>query len=888
MAEELEPQENGENTEPTPEFIPPDNPEVTRMAIGAVSPTEITTEMQKSYLDYAMSVIVARALPDVRDGLKPVHRRILFAMHEMGLHSNTSFKKSARIVGEVLGKFHPHGDMAVYDALVRLAQDFNMRYPLVQGQGNFGSVDGDSPAAQRYTEAKLAKISDELLQDIEKETVAWGDNFDGSLKEPLVLPAKLPNLLLMGSAGIAVGMATNIPTHNLSEVVDATNALIDNPEATTEDLMQHIKGPDFPTGGSIYDIKEITNAYATGKGRIVMRAKADIEEARGGRFDIVITELPYQVNKAQLVARIAELVKEKKVEGIADLRDESDRRGMRVVIELKRDAKPKQVLNSLFKHTAMQLAFNVNAVALVNGTPQTLTLKGMLENYIAHRREIVTRRTEFDLKAAKARAHILEGLKIALDHLDAVITTIRQSKSADDAKVNLVKKFKLTDLQAQAILDMQLRRLAALERQKIEDEYKETLKLIDYLESLLADIKKIMGVIKEELAELKEKYGDERRTRVYKQAVGEFSEEDLIAEEPVIVTITKGGYIKRSGIDAFKTQGRGGKGVTGMTLKEEDAIAQIFQASTHDNLLFFTNRGRVFQLKVHELPEGSRQAKGQAVINLINIDQDEIITSTLTYSGKISPVGQFLFMATRKGVVKKTALEAYAAIRRNGIIAINLQAEDSLGWVKLTNGKDNIILITKGGMSIKFKESDVRPTGRDTAGVVGIRMKGTDEVVGMDLAPETEELIVVLEKGFGKKTSLSAWPLQGRGGSGVKAAEVTDRTGKIMAARLVADPKEDLIITSSTGQVIKLPIAQVPNLGRQTQGVILMRFSEKGDYVTTAATMLPEESVAEELPTTSSEVKREAKVLVKTVEKTVRKTASKQARLKTKQMKAKK
>lgn len=833
----------------SPEKTPLD-PDLARMAIGEISPTEITSEMQKSYLDYAMSVIVSRALPDVRDGLKPVHRRILYAMHELGLHHGSTYKKSARIVGEVMGKYHPHGDMAIYDSLVRMAQQFNMRYPLVDGQGNFGSVDGDSPAAMRYTEAKLQKITDELLQDIDKETVKWRDNFDGTLKEPLVMPAKLPNLLLMGSAGIAVGMATNIPPHNLREVVDALNTLIDNPEATTEELMMHVKGPDFPTGGAIFDVDEITAAYATGKGRIVMRAKADIEEARGDRFDIVITELPYQVNKATLVARIAELVKEKKVEGISDLRDESDRRGMRVVIELKRDARPKQVLNTLYKHTAMQMAFNVNAVALVDNAPQTMTLKGILESYIKHRQEIVTKRTEFDLRAAKARAHILEGLKIALNHLDAVIKTIRESKSAEDAKKNLILQFKLSEIQSLAILDMQLRRLAALERQKIEDEYKEVLKLIGDLETLLADIKKILAVIKGELIELKEKYGDDRRTRVYKQKIGEFSEEDLIAEEPVIVTITRGGYIKRSSVDAFKTQGRGGKGVTGMTLKEEDAIAQIFQASTHDNILFFTNRGRVFQLKVHELPEGSRQAKGQAVINLINIEQDEVITSTLSYSGKTKPDGQFLFMATRKGVVKKTPLAAYAAIRRNGIIAINLQAGDSLGWVQMTSGSDQMLLVTRNGMSIKFKETDVRPTGRDTSGVVGIKMKSEDELVGMDLANNETSFIVVLEKGFGKKTSVSSWPIQGRGGQGVKAAEVTDRTGKIMAARAVINDLEDLIITSNAGQVIKLPVAEVPSLGRQTQGVILMRFSDKNakDYVTTAATLLPEDKVAEDLP----------------------------------------
>lgn len=820
-----------------------------RVAAGAITPTEITEEMQRSYLDYAMSVIVSRALPDVRDGLKPVHRRILYAMHEMGLHHPNAYKKSARIVGEVMGKYHPHGDIPVYDALVRLAQPFSMRYPLVDGQGNFGSVDGDSPAHMRYTEARLDKISDEMLQDIEKETVEWGENFDGSLKEPQILPAKLPNLLMMGSSGIAVGMATNIPPHNLRELVDAITSLIDNPEATTEDLMKFVLGPDFPTGGAIFDQTEIANAYATGKGRVLMRARAEIEEARSGRFDIIISELPYQVNKATLVARIAELVKDRKIEGISDLRDESDRRGMRVVIELKRDAKPKQILNSLYKHTAMQLAFNYNAVALIDKTPQTLTLKAMLEAYIKHRREVVIKRAEYDLNAAKARAHILEGLKIALDHLDAVIKTIRESKSADDAKKNLIDRFKLTEIQAVAILDMQLRRLAALERQKIEDEYKEVLALIGHLEGLLADVNKILMVIKQELKELAEKYGDDRRTRVYKQPVGDFSEEDLIADEEVIVTITRGGYIKRSSRDAFRTQSRGGKGVTGMALKEEDAIAQIFQASSLDNILFFTNRGRVFQLKVHELAEGSRQARGQAVVNLINIEADEVISSTLTYSGK-DPTNKYLLMATRKGVVKKTPLTAYAAIRRNGIIAINLLQGDELGWVKLTSGSDRVILVTKSGMSIKFKEEDVRPTGRDTSGVVGIKIKDSDGVVGMDIVDESDFVIVIAEKGFGKRSKASAWPIQGRGGQGVKAAEVAERTGPIISSRAVTNEKEYLIMTSARGQVIKLPIGDVPILGRQTQGVILMRFSEKGDLVTTAATLLPEERVAEEIAET--------------------------------------
>lgn len=855
--EEQQPQEY-ENLEVNPD-------DVQRMAIGAVAPTEITAEMQKAYLDYAMSVIVARALPDVRDGLKPVHRRILYAMSEQNLRSTSAYKKAARVVGEVLGKYHPHSDAAVYDALVRMAQDFNLRYPLVDGQGNFGSVDGDSPAAMRYTECRMSKITDELLQDLEKETVEWGDNFDGSLKEPLVLPAKLPNLLLMGSAGIAVGVATNIPPHNLNEVVDAITTLINNPEATTEDLMEHIKGPDFPTGGMIFDQEEIRAAYATGRGRIMMRAKAEIEEARGGRFDIIVTELPYQVNKALLVAKIADLVKDKRVDGIADLRDESDRRGMRVVIELKRDAKPKQVLNTLYKHTSMQLAFNVNAVALVEGQPITLTLKAILESYIKHRQIVVTRRSEFDLRAAKARAHILEGLKIALDHLDEVITTIRQSKSADEAKTNLIEKFKLSDIQAQAILDMQLRRLAALERQKIEDEYQEVLKLISYLEGLLADPAKILAVIKDELAELKEKYGDERRTRVYAQKIGDFSEEDLIADESVIVTLTRGGYIKRAGLDAFKTQGRGGKGVAGMTLKEEDAISQIFQCSTHDNILFFTNRGRVFQLKVHELPEGSRIAKGQAVINLINIDQDEVITSTLTYSSKIVP-GKFLLMATKGGIVKKTPLEAFSSIRKSGIIAINLASGDQLEWVRLTGGEDQILIVTKNGMSIKFKESDVRATGRDTAGVVGIKLKNEDNVVSMDLAHDQDMLVVIMEKGYGKRTVIGTWPIQQRGGQGVKSAEVTTRTGQVVAARALHDENEDLIITSHSGQVIKLPIKQVPQLGRQTQGVILMRFSESGDKVSTAATLLPEDKVAETLPIEGQAAQEIAEGIVETAE----------------------
>ena len=818
--------------------------------IGELQIVEIVDEMQRSYLDYAMSVIVQRALPDVKDGLKPVHRRILYAMNEIGLAYPAKYRKSATVVGEVLGKYHPHGDAPVYDAMVRLAQDFAMRYPLVDGQGNFGSVDGDPPAAMRYTEARLAAISDELLADIEKNTVGWQENFDGSRKEPVVLPAKLPNLLLSGGSGIAVGMATNIPPHNLNEVCDAIIHLINNPEANVEELMHFIKGPDFPTGGSIYDVNETMAAYATGKGKIVMRAKAEIEEDGAGRYSIIVSEIPYQVNKAQLITRIAELVREKKLEGIADLRDESDRRGMRIMIELKRDGRPQYILNQLYKHTSMQLAFNVNMVALVDGTPQTLTLKRVLSEYIRHRQAVVTRRTQFELDQAKARAHILEGLKIALDHLDAVIKTIRESPDADKAKTNLMERFKLTEAQAQAILDMQLRRLAALERKKIEDEYTAILKLIKELEAVLASPKRILGVIEKELTELKDKYGDDRRTRVYQQAVGEFSEEDLIPAEDVIVTMTETGYIRRSPTNTFRTQGRGGKGVSGVAMKEEDAVADIFTANTHDNIMFFTNKGRVFQVKVYELPEGSRMSKGQALVNLINIEQGESITSTLI-SPKSVKEG-FLFMATRKGIVKKTALTEFANIRRSGMIAINLASADELKWVSLTKGADEVLLVTKKGMSIRFSEKDARSMGRATAGVIGIRLGAGDEIIGMNTAKPEDFLLVVTEKGYGKKSKVGDWPLQGRAGSGVKAAEVTAKNGSVMAAKVIKKDFRDIIITSKLGKVIKLPIKDLPTLTRQTQGVILVRLSGSTDYVVAVTATKKEPENKEETPRASS------------------------------------
>lgn len=807
---------------------------------GRIQPVEITGEMQKNFLDYAMSVIVARALPDARDGLKPVHRRILYAMWDMGLKASGKHKKSATVVGEVLGKYHPHGDVPVYDALVRLAQEFAMRYQLVDGQGNFGSIDGDSPAAMRYTEAKLSRIAEEMLLDIEKQTVDMAPNFDGSFDEPIFLPAKLPNLLLMGSDGIAVGMATKIPPHNLSELLDAIAFQIDNPDCTVEDLMQFVKGPDFPTAGMIYDAKAIAEVYTTGRGRIVVRGKAEIEESKSGKTQIVITEIPYQVNKAEMVTRIADLVRDKKIEGISDLRDESDREGIRVVVELKRDGKPKAILNNLYKHTALQTTFPANFVALVDDTPQTLGLKPLLAVYIKHRQLIVTRRAEYELKQAKARAHILEGLKIALDHLDAVIKTIRESRDSDEARKNLMERFGLSEIQATAILDMQLRRLAALERKKIEDEYAEVMKLINFLEDLLAHPAKILKVIKDELIALKDKYGDERRTKVYKNPVGEFSEEDLIPAEDTVVTVTATGYIKRQSPNAFRSQSRGGKGVTGQTVKDEDEIAHILSANTHDDLYFFTNKGRVFRVKTYDLPEGSRQAKGQAIVNLINIEQDEKLQTILAL-GK--SVYKFLLMVTDHGTIKKTELKEFESIRQSGKIAIKLEPNDSLKWVKPTTGTDQVLLVSHDGKSIRFGEGDVRPTARDTMGVRGIELKANDFVVGMEVFPTQkdaptdkrrksfDDVLIVTEKGLGKRTSVKGWPLQKRGGQGVKAAQLTDKTGDIVSCIGVDESIDQIILTSKSAQIIKLPLKNIPQLGRDTQGVILMRFSNKSDSV---------------------------------------------------------
>ena len=824
--------------------------------IGKIQPAEITQEMQKSYLDYAMSVIVARALPDVRDGLKPVHRRIIYAMQRMGVTHSAHYTKSAKVVGEVLGKYHPHGDTPVYEAMVRMAQDFSLRYPLIDGQGNFGSVDGDSPAAMRYTEARLAAISETLTYDLDKNTVDFVDNFDGSLKEPVFLPSLLPNLLINGASGIAVGMATNIPPHNLSETIDAIIHLIENPDASVEDLMQFIKGPDFPTGAQIYDISEITAAYATGKGKIITRAKADIEELKSGKFQISISELPFQVNKATLVTRIAELVKNKKLDGISDLRDDSDRKGLKIAIELKRDAKPKSVLNNLYKYTALQQSFAVNTVALVDGTPQTLTLKMILDEFIKHRQKVITRRSQFELDEAKKRAHILEGLKIAVDNIDAVIETIKKSKDTTDAKVNLMQKFKLTELQALAILDLQLKRLAALERQRIDEELAMTLEEIAYLEDLLSHPEKILTVAKKELIKLKERFGDERKTRVFKQKLGEFSEEDLIANEPTIVTITQGGYVKRQDISSFRTQRRGGRGISGITTKEEDTVAQLIAANTHDNLLFFTDRGRVFQLKVWELPESSRISKGVAIVNLLELQLTEKVLSILRVKKQADnnqSISKYVLMATKNGIVKKTDITSYEAIRRSGIIAIKLSQGDTLRWAKLTSGQDIVFAISRRGMSIKFKEEDVRPMARDTMGVRGIKLKLQDELVGMDVIGKDDikaDLLVITEKGIGKKSSIDAWPIQLRGGVGVKAANLTDKTGVIVATQILTKEDEALILTSQRGQVMRTSLKSVPRLTRDTQGVILMRLS-KEDRIA-AATVVAKRKDEEKVATTES------------------------------------
>ena len=803
-----------------------------------IQPQEIVSEVQQSYLDYAMSVIIARALPDVRDGLKPVHRRILYSMWENGLRPSAKFRKSATVVGEVLGKYHPHGDVAVYDSMVRLAQDFSLRYPLVWGQGNFGSMDGDSPAAYRYTEAKLKPIAEEMLFDIEKNTVDFVPNFDGVHKEPVVLPAKLPQLLLNGTMGIAVGMATNIPPHNLSELVDAINHLIDNPDATVNDLMHFVKGPDFPTGGIMYNTPGIKEAYSTGRGKIVTRAKAEIIEAKAGNFQIIVSEITYATNKSALIAKIAELVKDGRILGIKDLRDESDKDGVRIVIDLKKDAYPQKVLNKLYDTTDLQKNFNVNMLALVDGIdPQILSLKSILEHYILHRNVVVKRRAQFELDKAKDRAHILEGLKKALDHIDAVIETIKKSPTKEEAHANLIKKFKLSEKQASAILEMKLQTLAGLERKKIEDELKEKLNLIAELESLLASPKKILAVVKNELIELKEKYGDERRTKVLKTGIEEFKQEDLIPNEEAIITISQDGYIKRMNPGVYKVQKRGGKGVIGATTREGDSIEKVTSVMCHDNLMFFTNTGKVFQTKAYEIPESSRTAKGQAVVNFLQLAQEEKVTAMIPFNK--SDGYKFFFFTTTAGVVKKTKVEDFDNVRRSGLIAITLDKGDTLNWVLPTTGTDEVVISTSGGQAIRFKEADVRAMGRNAAGVRGIKLKGSDKVIGMDVVIKGQkgnQLLIISENGFGKRTDLSAYKIQHRGGSGIKTANVTAKIGKLVGAHIMnTDELEgDLIVTSAQGQIIRIPLSSISVLGRATQGVRIMR-PQAGDKVSAAA-----------------------------------------------------
>lgn len=801
--------------------------------LGTVKLATIERVMENRYLDYAMSVIVSRALPDVRDGLKPVHRRILYAMNSIGLRHTAKYRKSANVVGEVMAKYHPHGDAAIYDSMVRMAQDFSARYPLVDGQGNFGSMDGDSAAAMRYTEARMTRIAEELLFDIEKETVDFRPNYDGSHKEPVVLPAKLPNLLLNGQMGIAVGMATNIPPHNLAELVDGTVHLIDNPESSVEDLMKFIKGPDFPTGGTIYGNESIRQAYGTGKGSVVIRAVAQIEEDKKGNFHIIITEIPYAQNKAALVEKIADLVRDKKVTGISDLRDESSRQGVRVVIDLKKDAYPKKILNQLYKMTPMQTAFHFNMLALIDGIqPRILSLEMILKEFIGHRQQVVRRRTEFELRKAKDRAHILEGLKTALDHIDEVIATIRGSRTTDDAQANLIKKFKLTVLQAKAILAMQLRTLAGLERRKIEDELAELLKLIGELEKILASESEVLRIIKEELLELKEKYGDNRRTKIIAGELGKFSEEELVPNEQVIVTLTQGNYIKRVPAVTYRSQGRGGKGIMGMTTKEEDVVEHLVLTHNHDFILFFTNKGRVFRLKVYEIPAAGRTAKGQAIINLLQLQPEEKITSINTFSK--DSAGQYLFMATKMGTVKKTALTDYANVRASGLIAIKLDDGDELRWVKQSSGKDEIIMSTALAQAIRFKESDVRPMGRATRGVRGVRLRPGDSVVGMDVVQPGMELLVIMENGYGKRTKVDQFVTHARGGVGIKAGVVTDKTGKTVDVRAISSPHDDLVVVSAGGVVIRLALKDISLIGRATQGVRIMRLNE-GDKVASIA-----------------------------------------------------
>ena len=804
--------------------------------------------MEDSFLRYSMSVIVDRALPDVRDGLKPVHRRILYVMNKLGLTPTAKTEKSAKIVGDVMGKYHPHGDTAIYEAMVRLAQGWVMRYSLVQGQGNFGSMDGDPPAAYRYTEAKLGRAGYELLTDLEKETVDFRDNYDGSVQEPSVLPAKLPNLILNGQVGIAVGMATSIPTHNLNEVVDAIFALLDNPEATTSDLLKYVKGPDFPTGGTIYAGENMRQAYSTGKGSVVMRAETNIEETKNGRFRIVVTEIPYAVNKANLVLKIADLAKEKKIPAISGLRDESSRGKVRIVIDLKKDSFPKKVLNQLFKLSPLQSTFHYNMLALVDGIqPRLLGLKDILREFISHRKNVVRRRTEFELKKAKDRAHILEGLTIALDHIDEVIKLIRASSDYDEALTGLMSKFNLTELQGRAILAMQLRKLTGLDRQEIENELAELRKTIAELEKILADEQEIINIIKKELTELKQKLGDERKTRIINHDLGKFSDEELIPEEDSVILLTNENYIKRTLVSDYRKQHRGGKGKRGMTTKEEDVIEQLIPAGSHDILYFFTNKGRVFRLKAYEVPMASLVAKGVAAVNLLQLQPEEKITSIIGQKKEDSGEDGYLFMATKKGTVKKTPLKDYSNIRTNGLIAIKLDDDDELCWIQKTSGNDSILISTSAGQAIRFDEKDVRSMGRTARGVRGVRLRPKDIVVGMDIARDDAKLMVISQNGYGKLTKISNFPSHKRGGVGIKAAVVNDKTGPIISVKTILDDSSELIMISSKGQTIRVGINTISVMGRTTQGVKIMSLS--GEDTVASIGLIEEKDSPEESST---------------------------------------
>lgn len=803
---------------------------MTELVDGKIVPIDIENEMRKSYLLYSMSVIVGRALPDVRDGLKPIHRRILYAMHGLGLTADKPYRKSATVVGEVMGNYHPHGDAAIYDALVRMAQDFSMRNTLVDGHGNFGSVDGDPPAAMRYTETRMTRLAAHMLADIEKDTVNFVPNFDGSKKEPEVLPARFPQLLVNGSSGIAVGMATNIPPHNLVETIDGTIELIDNPDATIEDLMEHIKGPDFPTGGLILGTQGIREAYHTGRGSIKVRARARIEPMSGGRHRIVVTEIPYQVNKARMIERIAQLARDKRIEGITDLRDESDREGLRIVMELKRDANPNVVLNQLYKHTTMETTFGAIMLVLVDNEPRVLNLKEMLHYYIEHQKEVVTRRTQYDLSKAEERAHILEGLRIALDHIDEIISLIRASRTREIAREGLITKFGLSDRQAQAILEMRLQSLTGLEREKIEQEYEEVCALIAHLREILGNEQLLLGVIKDELIEIRDKFGDPRRSEIT-QDFSELEIEDLIAAEDVVVTMSNQGYIKRLPINAYKAQRRGGKGVTGMATREEDFVEHLFITNTHDTILFFTNMGKVYSLKGYEIPEAQRHARGTAVVNLIELDPGEAVTALMPVSKFDEDV--YVFMATKKGTVKKTELSAFANIRRSGIIGISLAPDDELIAVRMTGGDDEILLVTKDGMSIRFRQDNVRAMGRTAAGVRGINLDKGDAVVGMDIARDNADVLIITSAGYGKRTPVVEYRPQNRAGKGLKACRLTNKTGNIVGVKLVREENE-MMLTTMAGYVIRFQISDVPKMGRLTQGVKVMSLDD-GDQVISIA-----------------------------------------------------